>query len=110
MNATYLAFDEHHPASATALIQAPAVRNGSHWCPELRRGAFRAVLVQREGLRKEWPMADDDMFEEIESDISDECVAAIESRSLLKREGWTIRAIRKAVHAESFTNRLLPLL
>ena len=97
-NASYLAFDSHHPSSATSLIQAAAVRNGSHWCPNFDAAAFRAVLVQGEGLRREWPMADDDMFEESESDIYDECVAAIESRSLVKREGWTIRAIRNAVH------------
>ena len=45
INAFYLAFDAHHPASATNLIQAAAVRNGSQWCPNFDAAAFRAVVV-----------------------------------------------------------------
>lgn len=45
INPTYLEFDARHPASATSLIQAAAVRNGSSWCPSFRAAAFRPVLV-----------------------------------------------------------------
>lgn len=45
INAAYLAFDAHHPASASALIQAAAVWNGSQWCPNFDAAAFRAVVV-----------------------------------------------------------------
>ena len=41
INAAYLAFDAHHPASATSLIQAAAVRNGSQRCPNFDAAAFR---------------------------------------------------------------------
>ena len=44
INPSYLAFDAHHPASATNLIKAAAVRNGSQWCPNFEAGAFRAVV------------------------------------------------------------------
>ena len=37
----YLAFDAHYPASATSLIQAAAVRNGSQRCPNFDAAAFR---------------------------------------------------------------------
>lgn len=45
INASYLAFDAHHSASATALIQTAAVCNGSQWCPNFNAAAFRAMAV-----------------------------------------------------------------
>ncbi|MCY3749074.1 MAG: hypothetical protein OXG64_07245 [Chloroflexi bacterium] len=48
INAAYLAFDAQHPASATVLIEAAAVRNGSQWCPKFAATAFRAVVVGAE--------------------------------------------------------------
>lgn len=48
INASYLAFDAHHPSSATSLIQAAAVRSGSHWCPNFEATAFGAVVVGAE--------------------------------------------------------------
>ena len=52
INASNLAFDAHHPASATNLIEAAAVRNGSQWCPNFEAGAVRAVPIQGGGIEK----------------------------------------------------------
>ena len=49
INPSYLRFDAHHPASASALIQAAAVRHGSSWCPHFRARDFRPVVVVADG-------------------------------------------------------------
>ncbi|MYD93835.1 MAG: hypothetical protein F4Y02_09105 [Chloroflexi bacterium] len=49
INRAYLAFDAQHPASATDLLQAAAVRNGSQWCPNFEATSFRPVVVGVQG-------------------------------------------------------------
>ena len=43
INKAYLEFDAQHPARAEDLIQAAAVNQGSHWCPNFNAKAFRKV-------------------------------------------------------------------
>ena len=43
INKVYLEFEADHPADPVDLMQAAAVKQGSHWCPHFSAQAFRRV-------------------------------------------------------------------